>query len=273
MHLKQSLLLSLIIAVLPAYSQINPSTDAYTFSLSGSEAALSNLYSVENNQAGLAFYRKTAVAINYHNRYFIPELAGQSAIVAMAIGKGTAGASIYHFGAKSLNESKFSLAYGRKLFNWLSAGIEMNYHRLEIESVGGNKSAVSGNIGLQVIPLEYLNIGLQLENPTNSGFTNSETSVLHSGLKTGISYSIPSAFLITSQLDWDRFDKIDMVFGGEYWLIKNLSVRFGVRLINNPAFSFGTGILYRRTCIDFGFERHPVLGLSAAVSIIIELKQ
>jgi hypothetical protein len=272
MHLRQLLLLGLIIGWIAAKGQIIPYTDAYSFSLSGSGAALSNLYSVNNNQAGLAFYRKTAFAINYHNKYFIPELAGQSAIAATTIGKGTAGASICHFGARSLNESKFSLAYGRQLFSWLGAGIEMNYHRLEIEAVGDSRSIVSGNIGLQAIPMEYMIIGVQLENPTNSSYSNSETSVLYSGLKTGISYAVLASFLITSQLDWDSFERIVLVVGGEYWLIKNLSLRFGARLINSPAFSFGTGIVYHQTGIDFGFEQHPVLGLSATVSINIKLR-
>jgi hypothetical protein len=272
MYFKQPLLLGVLFLCLSAGAQENSSGDAYTFSISGSGAALSNLFSVNNNQAGLAFYRKTAFAINYSNKYFIPELAAQSAIGTLSIGQGTIGASIFHFGAKSLHESKYSLAYGRKLFKWLGAGIEMNYQRFEVEAVSQNGSTISGNIGLQAILKEGLVFGLQLENPTNSRFTNSENYVLYSGLKTGISYSIPASFLITSQLDWDRFQKIAFIAGGEYWLIKNFSVRFGIKLIDNPGFSFGTGIIYRRIAFDFGFERHPVLGLSTSFSIIIQLK-
>jgi hypothetical protein len=271
MHFRISVFLGISLCWLPALGQINRCVDSYTFSLSGSETALSNLYSVNNNQAGLAFYRKTALAIDYHNRYFIPELSGQTIIATSTLGKGTAGVSIYRFGAKSLNESKYSLAYGRQLNTWLGAGIEMNYHRLEVEAVGESGNIISGNIGLQAIPLENIVIGLQLENPTISKYKNSPNSVLYSGLKAGFSYSLPSSFLITSQFNWERFQKVAVIFGGEYWLIKNLSFRFGVRLINRPSFSFGTGVLYHNTGINLGFERHPVLGFSSAVSVTMKL--
>jgi hypothetical protein len=272
MHFRQILLLGIIIIYLPVIGQVSSNNDAYTFSISGSEVALTNLYSVNNNQAGLAFYKKTAIAINYNNRYLIPELSDQSLVTALPIGKSTVGASIFHFGGRLLNESKFSVAYGRQLFKWLAAGIQMNYHTLEVESVNQNGSAISGNLGLQAIPKKGVIIGMQIENPTNSKFTHSQSSDLYTGMKTGISYSVPNSFLITSQLNWNEFEKVTILFGGEYLLIKNLSLRFGMKLPENPTFSFGTGIICHRIAIDFGFEQHPVLGLSAAVSIIIELK-
>jgi hypothetical protein len=273
MFCRKLILLGIILVWFPAKGQNKLCIDACTFSLSGSGTALSNIYSVNNNQAGLANFRKAAFAINYNNRYFIPELAGQSILASIPLGKGTFGTSIDHFGSKFLNENKLSVSYGLRLFNWLNAGMEMNYHQLRIETPGEKSETISGNIGLQAITKDHFIIGIQLENPTKSQYVNSGNNTLYSSFKAGISYSVPASFLITSQLDWDDFEKIAVIAGTEYWLIKNLSIRFGMRLVENPSFSFGTGMIYNRIAVDFGFQQHPVLGLSSAVSIIIQLNK
>jgi hypothetical protein len=241
-------------------------------SLSKATVTSSGIYSLIENQGGLAFCRETTLAINYSNRYLLNDLASQTLGTIMPLGKATAGICVSYFGAKPLNKSCFSLAYGRRLVRWLGAGIRMNYHHLSIEAIDERASAITGEIGIQAFPSEKLCIGIHVNNPTNSRFATLNNDELYSGLKAGISYAETNYFRIASQFNWDNFNERNLAFAGEYWLLKAFAIRGGVKIDKNPSYSFGTGIKYHKFKIDLGFERHTVLGISAAVSIIFQIR-
>lgn len=266
-----SLSLGIILIWIPFYGQVNTYIDAYSLSVSGATATSAGIYSLTENQGGLAFCRQTALAINYSDRYLLSELATQSLGTIMPIGKATAGLSVSYFGSKPLNESCFSLAYGRQLVKWLGAGIKMNYHHLSIEAIDEKASAITGEIGIQAF-IQGLCIGFHIKNPTNSRFVTLNNDELYSGVKAGISYAKTNHFKIASQFNWDNFNERNIAFSGEYWFLKSLSLRAGLKIAEIPSYSFGTGIKHHKFTLDLGFEHHTVLGISAAVSIIFQIR-
>jgi len=272
MFFRHLLLLGLLNIYTLANGRVNTIIDAYSMSVSGATATSLGIYSLSENQAGLAFSRETMIAINYSNRYLLNELATQSLCYIMPVGKATAGLSLLYFGGKALNESCYSLAYGRQLYRWLVAGVKMNYHYLGIEAIDGHTSAITGEIGIQVFPINGLNVGLHIKNPTKSQYITLNNEELYSGLKVGISYSEPGLYIISTQFDSDNFEQSNLILAGEYWVFKAFIIRGGVKVKRNPSWSFGTGFKHNQFQFDIGFEHHTILGLSGSISLIFNVK-
>lgn len=272
MFFKHLLLLGLLSLNTLANGRVNTIVDAYSMSVSGATATSAGIYSLSGNQGGLAFCHETTIAINYYNRYLLNELATQSLCYIMPVGKATAGLSLLYFGGKALNESCYSLAYGRQLYRWLGAGIKMNYHYLAIEAIDGHTSAITGEIGIQLLPIKGLNVGLHIKNPTKCQYIKLNNEELYSGLKVGISYSEPGLYKVSTQFNSDNFKQSNLIIAGEYWVFKAFIIRGGIKVKRNPSWSFGTGLIHNRFQFDIGFEHHTILGLSGSVSLIFNVK-
>ncbi|MGD2035661.1 MAG: hypothetical protein PVF73_11425, partial [Bacteroidales bacterium] len=61
--------------------------------------------------------------------------------------------------------------------------------------------------------------------------------------------------------------------GIEYLIAGPVSVRAGLKLLEKLTWSFGTGINIGKFSIDTGFEHHPLLGLSSALSVNYRINQ
>jgi hypothetical protein len=272
MYCRFFLLLGYIFLYWQVYAQANTNQNAYSLSFSGATVAIPGVYSITENQGGMGYFNQKAIALNYSNRYMLSELAAQSAIYLMPLGKAGAGVIASYFGSKELNESCYSIAYGRQLFSWLGAGIKMNYHNRYIEAVDIRAYAITGEIGVQAFPLEGFCVGVSVMNPAQSHFLTMENDVLYAGLKVGISYTENEYYSICAQFNRDNFIENNLAVAGEYWFLKVFAVRAGLKIRDNPSWSFGSVIKFHKFQLDMGFENHTILGLSAALSIIYTLK-
>lgn len=241
-------------------------------SLSGAAVTSTGIYSITENQGGLAFDSECALAINYSNRYLLSELSNRSLDFILPFSKSVTGISFSYFGNKELNQSRYSIVYGCKLTKWLGAGIMMNFNQLSVGSIGERTSAVSGNIGIQAYPMKNLCLGAEVFNPTKSRFFSVEENDLYSGVKLGISFTDKESFKLSSQYNLNNFIEDEWCLAGEYGFCKLIILRGGLKIKRNPSWSFGTAIRYKRFLIDIGFEHHTVLGLSAATTLIYQLK-
>jgi hypothetical protein len=271
--IKYNLLIVILCLInLTGYAQAEHNFDAYSMSVSGVTITSAGIYSLNENQGGLAYNRECALAVNYSNRYLLSDISDHSLGLIFPTGKSTAGISIFYYGNTELNQSRYSLALGRKLGSWLSAGILMNYNHLAVRAIGERASTISGNMGIQAYPIKNLCFGMEILNPTKSRFDPHNEDDLYSGFKTGISFTDPEIFWLAVQYNMNNFATSEWCLAGEYLLLKSLTIRGGLKIKENPSWSFGTSIKYKRFHFDFGFENHTVLGLSVAVSLIYSIK-
>jgi hypothetical protein len=265
---------SIIIVVIPtvhAYPQDGSVNSARSLALSGVNVTLTECWSGLNNQAGLAFQSDKVLGINCNNRFMVSELSTQTVIANIPTAAGTLASSFSYFGGSVYHEDHLSLAFGKELLKWLSAGIGLNYHYFEVDATNRRAEALSGDIGVLLMPLDGFRIGLQVFNLTKSKYNNSDKKHLASGLKLGITYSEENNFLLGSQIDWDDHKQLNVLMGAECLLMKSLFVRFGIKLPYNTSYSFGIGTHLKHMNLDLGFEQHPCLGLSSALSWTLEL--
>ena len=71
-----------------------------------SSAAVSDFWSVNNNQAGMAFYDKTAAGVYFENRFMIKELGTQTGAFTLKTKFGVLGATVGYSGDASFNTTK-----------------------------------------------------------------------------------------------------------------------------------------------------------------------
>jgi hypothetical protein len=273
MQSRYLLIIILITVSVPIYAQGELACNARSLALSGTSVTLHDFWSGLNNQAGLAFQRTKDIGINYYNRFMLSELATQTVIAVLPVGEGAMGASFSFFGCKPYHENHLSLHYGRILTKWLSAGIKLGYHHICVEATDRQASALSGEVGLLAIPVEEINIGLHVTNPTNSKFNTSAHEELVSGIQFGLSYYEKESFLFASQINWDNLNQVNLLMGVEYQIVKEIYIRIGIKLPNNTSYSFGIGTEMKRIKFDVAFEQHPCLGLSSSISLEFQINK
>lgn len=252
-------------------AQFTHLSDARLLALSTAIEATGENYMGMSNPAGLATNKNLQFGLHYHNRFMLHELGTQSICAAVPVNRGSFASRINYFGTNALNESKFTISYGHNFTAWLAGGIDLNYHYLSIGTLNEKLSAVTGNIGMVVRPMDELCIGIFYQNPANILFESEYGNNTGTSLQAGITYNEFEKFLIAAKVRWIDFSWIDVALGTEVYLTRNLIVRGGIKLPSSMSYTFGAGFCFSWIHFDLGFEQHPVLGLSSSASIVVQI--
>ncbi len=203
----------------------------------------------------------------------------------------------------NINQMAFLLAYGRKFFPFLSAGLGFKIVQkgMPVEDKDYFGGGFGMDLGLLYHPqdikgegffweqLRRLSFGVNLQNlvppkvqmESNGVSCAKETYGLN--LKFGTSYQVRNLIprwrdKLTINIDLDKpyLRGVKVAFGGEYWFKNTIAFRLGYGKDN---INFGLGFLYRWLQLDYGFTPHD-LGLSHRFSItfkfgrqVIEMKE
>ncbi len=272
MHLKITVFIYLIGIPNFANTQDVNLFDARSLGLSESVITCSDTWSGIYNPAGLGLNSSFDIALNYSNRFLLPELSTQTIVSTIPTELGNISPSYSYYGGKQYNENHLMLAYGKKLAKWLSVGINFAFHVQTIVAVNERASALTGQLGIIATPAKGLRIGLNIINPTASSYGRLKGEELASGLQVGISLSGEQSYCLAAQINYSEFEIFTYSMGAEYFPAKYLSIRTGLKFPASLSFSFGLGTNFQRFSIDFGFEQHSILGLSSAFTMAYKIK-
>ncbi len=247
--------------------------DSRSLSLAGTINATGESYMGISNPAGLIGNTTIQVGMHYNNRFTLHELGVQGFAMAVPVWRGSFAGRISYFGSRDLNQSMFVISYGHDISSWLAAGIDLNYYLESIEALHQRRSAITGNLGVIVQPMNELTIGVYYKNLTRSAYNFQTGNETGTSLQMGISYIETEKFLFAGMLNWTEYRWVDIALGSEVFLNKRLAIRGGIKLPSSMTYSFGTGIFFTGVDFNLGFEQHPVLGLSSSVSVVIQIKR
>jgi hypothetical protein len=135
------------------------------------------------------------------------------------------------------------------------------------------RSAVTGNIGVIIKPLDDISFGVYYLNPANIIYNYDYGNETATSLQIGISYTKIGKFLVAGKLNWTDFQWFDIAFGTEVYLTNNFIVRGGIKAPSSMSYSFGAGFYFSWIRFDLGFEQHSILGLSSGVSVIFQFNR
>ncbi len=244
---------------------------ARSAAMGGASVALADFWSMQNNQAGLAWQEHLTAGAYYENRFLVKELSLKSAGVALPVRYGVFGLKVSHFGYEQFNESKFGLAYARKLSERFAVGVQLDYLHTSIGGDYGSHGALTFEVGLLARIDDHLSLGAHVYNPISAQMADYADERIAAVFRLGAAYAFDENLTLTAEAEKQADFDVNIKMGIEYRLIPQLCVRGGIA--TDPAlYSFGFGVLLGNLQIDISSSIHQVLGYSPQVGLIYHFK-
>jgi len=231
-----------------------------------SSATNSDFWSVSNNQAGMAFYGKTAAGIYIENRFLLKEMGYQTGAFTLKTRYGILGAVVGYSGDANYSTTKAGLAYARKFGNRFSAGIQLDYFVTALGEEYGKRNNITFDAGIMVKVTEQLTVGAHIFNPVHVRVSEYNDESIPAILNGGFGFTFSDKLLITAEAYKNSDFPMEFRSGVEYKLNRVVYARIG--LSTNPArYTFGFGIEMNNLSIDLSSSVHPQLGYSPQASL------
>lgn len=231
-----------------------------------SSASTIDFWSVNNNQAGMAFFNKTAAGIYFENRFLIKEFGSQTGAFTLKTKYGVLGATVSYSGDANYSNTKAGLAYALKFGNRFSAGIQLDYIGTTIGEDYGNHSNITFDAGIMVKITDQLIFGAHTFNPMHVQLSDYNNERIPTSLNAGFSFTFSDKLLLTAEAYKNSEFPMELRTGAEYKLGKVAYARIG--LSTNPArYTFGFGLELKNLTFDLSSSVHTQLGYSPQVSM------
>ena len=245
----------------------NDGVGARSTALGGFSTTLSDVWSTNNNQAGLGYLENITGGIYYESRFLLKETAFKAGAFALPTKLGSFGLSVTSFGYSLYNETKAGLSYGQKLGEKISVGVQLNYLNVKLNQDYGQKATFTAAVGLIAKLSNELSMGVHVYNPTRVKLTDYNNEKVPTIMKLGLDYKFSEKVFIAFETE-KNIDHAGVVkVGVEYNAIDILYLRGGIS--TNPTMSsFGFGIKLKEFKLDVSSSFHQTLGLTPAISLI-----
>ena len=266
----KQLLLSVSIILFSVYAQAQTSDfpiGARAAGMGNASVALTDIWAVHHNQAAMVGLKQAGVAAYYENRFLLSNLNLQGATVVLPTPKaGVFGLSYARFGNNLYNQSRYSLAYGKKLWEFLSVGIQLSYLNTHIAENYGDRHSFIAELGLlsQVSP--KLRLGFHAFNLTRTKLADAFDERVPMNFRLGAQYDFSEKVKVAVEAEKDL--ELPAVFkaGIEYYPAKIVAIRVGIGTQPFHA-DFGLGLRLKNLHFDIAGSVHPVLGFSPKASL------
>lgn len=236
-------------------------------SMSGITTTLSDVWSTNNNQAGLGFVKEITAGVYYENRFLLSETANKTSTFVYPTKAGALGFNITSFGFSAFTETKIGLSYGQRFGDKFSFGIQLNYLNTSLDQEYGSKNNVTGAAGFLVKLSEELTLGVHVYNPSRKRLADFEDERISTIMKLGMDYRFSKKVMLVIETEKDvDFDGLIKI-GLEYHIIEILYLRAGVAS-NSVRSSFGFGLELKNFNVGFSSSYHQSLGLIPGISLI-----
>lgn len=236
-------------------------------SMGNASVTFENVYSAQNNQAGLAFVDQAAVGISTQNFFLVDGgINTHHGVAAIPTKKaGVFGLSASYSGDNTFNQSKIGIAYGRKLADQVGLGVQLDYIGTKTQEVGTG-AAFTFDIGIIYKPAKSLSIGAKIFNPIRAKTGLDYEEEIPAIINVGLAYKPSTKVTICLEGEQNLQDDLRIKTGAEYNIIEQLYLRGGY--ISNPSMlTAGIGIKLKSLQIDFSSQFHQQLGLTPGFGV------
>jgi hypothetical protein len=251
-------------------AQSNFTIGARAAALGGASSVFHDVWSAQNNQAGLGFIEKTEMGAYYENRFLLKELGYTAFCAAVPIKKkGGFGITLNSFGYSVYRQSKAGVGYGMKFGPNFSAGIQLDYLYTQISDAAGfygRKGVFTGELGFQARLTKQVIFAGHIFNPMRVKLSAYNNEIIPATIKAGLQYKVSEKVSLITEAQKSSYQKFQFKGGIEYLPAKDFYLRAGVS--TNPVqMSFGAGVNLQGLRIDLSSSWHSVLGFSPQIGM------
>lgn len=255
---------------LPAQTLRRPVAASYT-GLGGYSLNHVDVFSFTANQASLAQLKNSAAGVYGERRFLLSELNNYIAAIGLITNSGNFGVKANYSGFTDYNETQLGLAYGRKLGSKLDIGAQFNYNSVSIANDYGSATAISFELGTILHLTDKLNAGLHINNPIGGKFGKDQQEKLSSVYGFGIGYEASEKFFISTEIEKEEDQPVNVNAGFQYKFIPQLLVRAGMASATSSAW-LGLGLTLKSFRLDVTTSYHPQLGITPGVMMLFNFK-
>jgi hypothetical protein len=233
--------------------------------LSHASVAISDVWAINNNVAGIARQEKTEIGAYAENRFGMKAFSSVSLVGATKIGKsGAAGAQLYRFGDKLYNEQRIGLGYAHRV-GMVSLGVKADLMQVHVEEFG-TKRVVAFSFGGQSELVPGFTVGAHIFNLNQAKLADFQDERVPTVMAAGISYKPGAKIMLNVETEKDLEQDADFKAGLEYQVIEKLALRTGFSTLNQTA-SFGVGFKAKAFQLDYALSSQSRLGFSNHISV------
>ncbi|KQC00669.1 hypothetical protein [Pedobacter sp. Hv1] len=229
-------------------------------------AAITDVWSIMANTAGITAIQSPTLALNYANYFFDKQLSKQAVALIVPIQNNYLGLGFQRYGITEYHEIKAGFAYAKKFGNSLSIGIKANYHQLKISNYGQTAS-FSVDVGAMYHLNQQLILGLYFNNPALQKYNNTTIEIdIPTTFHIGATYLATNKVVLASTISKSIHTAIDVALGIDYQIMPLISLRGGLSLKPFKHYA-GIGFVFKKLTVDTAIESDPYLGYSPQISL------
>lgn len=270
-HLKCILLLIVFWQLHTSASNNNLPLGARSAALGGASVTLNDLWSTQNNQAGLARIDTIEIGVYAERKFLLPQLGYNAFSGVLPIKGGTFGLSYSRFGYNKYNENKIGLAFAKKLGENFSAAVQLDYLSKFIGDNYGKSGTIAAEFGVQAKLAKGLFVGAHVFNPTRAKSADYNKEKIPTIIKVGANYVFSDKVFWAVEAEKDINYKPNFKTGIEYRIIPQFYLRAGVS--TQPTLSsFGFGLRLKQINLDVAATYHQQLGFTPHLGFSYRIK-
>ena len=259
---------SILVAVVSVQAQTSDfPIGARSAGMANASVALTDIWAIHHNQAAMVGLEQAGVSAYYENRFLLSNLNLQGAAAVLPTPKaGVFGISYSRFGNKLYNQSRYGFAYGKRLWKFLSVGLQLSYLNTTIAEGYGARHSFIAEIGLlsQITP--KFRLGFHAFNLTRTQLANAFDERVPMNFRLGAQYEFSKKVRVAVEAEKDLDLPAVFKAGIEYYPAKIFAIRVGIGTQPFHA-DFGLGLNMKNLHFDIAGSVHPVLGFSPKASL------
>jgi len=202
--------------------------------MANASVTLTDLWAIQHNQACLAFVEIPSAGLFYENRFLLPELGLKGGVAVLPTKSGVLGVMASSFGYSKYAESKYGLAYARKLGDNFAIGLQLDYLQTRISENYGTSSNLAAEVGMRAqlndklaIGAHVFNINRALLNEFRLDSTTTYREHIPTIMRLGLQYDFSEKVFIVLETEKDIGQKAVVKMGLEYHISDPFYLRAG----------------------------------------------
>ena len=240
--------------------------------LGNASVAIDDIWAYHHNPANLVSVKKLGLGLSYENRFLLKELQSQGFVVALPLKAGVISIGLQSFGFKNFRTNRLGLGYSMKLAEFLSCGVQLNYHQVRLTDAYGRKDALTAELGLRADITDNWKVAFSIFNLTRTKISEFSEDRLTTLMRLGTQYTFSEKVMLVAELEKNIEFPVRFKTGIEYSPIRKLFLRGG--FATQPIeISAGLGYRFKEQFqLDLGSAYHQILGWSPNFSFTYLMK-